>query len=234
MIAEVLAGGPMTTFNTDGSYISANPIRFRVKAYNADGWQAAWSTFELLLTPALAFIGPNIGAVAMSENVASGIAVAFRFQGQLADYELTGTLPDGLVFSETTGNISGTPTTAGVTTGLVITGTDGVYTVDSDTFSITVAAAEEPGSTGVPLQSRRQNSIRTQTSFRSNYDSDFRAYITSEMQGISGSSNELMVQWLRSRLNSQSTSLPALQAEAAADRGVSRWQEISDPTEIGT
>jgi hypothetical protein len=47
MIAEVLAGGPMTTFNTDGSYISANPIRFRVKAYNADGWQAAWAEFTV-------------------------------------------------------------------------------------------------------------------------------------------------------------------------------------------
>jgi hypothetical protein len=47
MIAEVLAGGPTASFAPDGSWISENPIRFRAKAFNVDGWQASWSTFSI-------------------------------------------------------------------------------------------------------------------------------------------------------------------------------------------
>jgi len=47
LLAEVLAGGPMTSFATNGSWVASNPIRFRVKAFNADGWQASWATFSI-------------------------------------------------------------------------------------------------------------------------------------------------------------------------------------------
>ena len=45
--------------------------------------------------------------------------------------------------------------------------------------------------------------------------------------------NEMMIRWLQFKLPSTTTSLQALKAEAAADRGVSGWDEILDPTEIG-
>jgi hypothetical protein len=45
LIAEVLAGGPFKEFNPDGTYILLNPARFRLKAYNADGWSASWAEF---------------------------------------------------------------------------------------------------------------------------------------------------------------------------------------------
>lgn len=55
----------------------------------------------------------------------------------------SGTLPTGLTLNSSTGVISGTPTTAGTTSGIVIRATDGnLDTADSNSFSIDVAAAD--------------------------------------------------------------------------------------------
>ena len=56
----------------------------------------------------------------------------------------------------------------------------------------------------------------------------------SDLDEDSGMLNELAIRWLQLKLTSTTTSLPSLLAEAAFDRGVSRWQEITDPTAIGT
>jgi len=54
----------------------------------------------------------------------------------------SGTLPTGLTLNSSTGVISGTPTTAGTASGIVIRATDdNSDTADSNAFSITVAAA---------------------------------------------------------------------------------------------
>lgn len=56
-------------------------------------------------------------------------------------YALTGTLPAGLTFSASTGAITGTPTTAGTTSGLAITVTDTTGSAPLSGLSVTVAAA---------------------------------------------------------------------------------------------
>jgi len=50
----------------------------------------------------------------------------------------TGTLPDGLSLAALTGVLSGTPTTPGVTSGLVITATNAAGATESEPFDITV------------------------------------------------------------------------------------------------
>jgi hypothetical protein len=56
-------------------------------------------------------------------------------------FALTGTLPGGLSFSTSTGAITGTPTTAGTTTGLNITVTDTSGSAALGTFSLVVNAS---------------------------------------------------------------------------------------------
>jgi hypothetical protein len=56
-------------------------------------------------------------------------------------YALTGTLPDGLVFSTSTGAITGTPTTVGTITGLSIAVTDASGSATLSGLSIVVTAA---------------------------------------------------------------------------------------------
>ena len=60
------------------------------------------------------------------------------------------------------------------------------------------------------------------------------AAMRADLDPDSGFINELAIRWLQLKLTSATTSLPSLLAEAAADRSVSRWQEITDPTAIGT
>lgn len=55
-------------------------------------------------------------------------------------FALTGTLPAGLAFSTSTGAITGTPTTAGATSGLNITVTDSTGSASLGTFSLVVTA----------------------------------------------------------------------------------------------
>ena len=75
--------------------------------------------------------------------------------GDTAAYSAIGTWPAGVTVNSGSGAISGTPTTAGTYAGLQVRRTDsGALTIDSNTFSIVVAAAGGVTFTGtVPNQS---------------------------------------------------------------------------------
>jgi hypothetical protein len=231
-ILEVTAGGPMSSVETDGSWVANNPIDFRVKAYNSEGWAEAWAEFEVRYEGDPVFSGPNIGNRTVAENGSLTISAGDRFTYTNA-YSLTGSLPADLSFDTTTGTISGTATAVGAVGGLTVTGTDGFLTADSDTFSITVVAptVEVEGTT---KQGEQQAYIRSYSGTALHYNADFISMMQDDL-GVTGRSyNALLIQWLQTKLGSSETRLSALMDLAAADRGVSRWQEITDPTAIGT
>jgi hypothetical protein len=231
-ILEVTAGGPMSEVNPDGSWVANNPIDFRVKAYNSEGWAEAWAEFEVRYEGDPVFSGPNIGNRTVAENGSLTISAGDRFTYTNA-YSLTGSLPADLSFDTTTGTISGTATAVGAVGGLTVTGTDGFLTADSDTFSITVVAptVEVEGTT---KQGEQQAYIRSYSGTALHYNADFISMMQDDL-GVTGRSyNALLIQWLQTKLGSSETRLSALMDLAAADRGVSRWQEITDPTAIGT
>ena len=84
------------------------------------------------------------------------------------------------------------------------------------------------------LQGARQAAVRTDTGTALDYNSDMLTLMKSDLSVTSGDYNSLLIQWLQFKLSSASTSLHALMQEAANDRGVDTWQEITDPTAIGT
>jgi hypothetical protein len=113
--------------------------------------------------PDLAFVGPAIGNRTLNQTRPAVISVESRFAGAIS-YSLTGTVPTGMTFSTATGAISGTPTTIQTRTGLVITGTDGVDSVASDTFSIDVVEYVPPDGGGIvmsPLRPAIRGGFRT-------------------------------------------------------------------------
>jgi hypothetical protein len=61
-ILEVTAGGPMSSVGTDGSWVADGPIRFRVKAFNSEGWAEEWATFS---------IGDDAAAIPVSASMSS-------------------------------------------------------------------------------------------------------------------------------------------------------------------
>jgi len=107
------------------------------------GWGFAFSSGGASPTP-VAFSGtvPTLDGTedsAFSEDLSSyfsGTETPFAYSLQ------SGTLPAGLSLNTSTGVISGTPTTAGTATGLVVRATDdSANTADSNSFSIDIAAA---------------------------------------------------------------------------------------------
>lgn len=117
----------------------------KVRATDAATTHADSNTFAFVVSPpALVYSGtianqtPTVGA-AFSLNVSS------HWSGGVTPYAYTvnaGTLPAGLSLNSSTGVISGTPTTAGTSSGVVIRATDAAaQTANSNSFSLTVAAA---------------------------------------------------------------------------------------------
>jgi len=104
--------------------------------------------FTVLLEPAgptpVAFTG-TVPTLNGTEGVAFSESLASYFSGTETPFAFTvqsGTLPAGLTLNSSTGLISGTPTTAGDATGIVIRATDDATdTADSNSFTISIAAA---------------------------------------------------------------------------------------------
>ena len=109
-----------------------------------------WNAWTIAVKPTgggstpIAFAG-TIPTLNGTEGSAFSEDVSSYFSGSETPFAYTvqsGTLPTGLSLSSSTGVISGTPTTAGTSSGIVIRGTDATpYTADSNSFSIVIAAA---------------------------------------------------------------------------------------------
>ena len=83
------------------------------------------------------------------------------------------------------------------------------------------------------IQGTQQSNIRTDSGTATFYNGDFIDLMHADLGVSTGTYPELLVAWLQFKLTSTNTRLNGLKAEAAADRGVSRWEEIEDPTAIG-
>jgi hypothetical protein len=94
---------------------------------------------------AVSFTGtiPTLNGTQGTSFAAQSPTIASYFSGSLTPFTysiFSGTLPAGLSLNSSTGVISGTPTTAGTTTGLVIRATDASSnTANSNSFSIVIA-----------------------------------------------------------------------------------------------
>ncbi len=140
----------------------------------------------------------------------------------------SGTLPAWASLGASTGIISGVANAYGTTTVTVrVTG-------DSTFIDLTVEIDVTRNPATDNIQGKKQGRYRAAAATASGFNSDWIAAMRADLVDDSGSINELAIRWLQQKLSSSTTSLPSLLAEAAADRGVSRWQEIDNPTAIGT
>lgn len=171
---EQVSGGKLGATASSGlwTYIGGTPTMATI---NADIVWIAW--FDVVLTPTqISDLYASLGANNAFALVESGAATPVTFSGSVANqtgtegaafsldlstfftgtetpfaYSVqTGALPAGLSLNSSTGVISGTPTIAGVSSGIVIRATDATPdTADTNSFSITINAANtSPSFTG--------------------------------------------------------------------------------------
>lgn len=162
-----VSGGQLGSDGTGGywSYIGGTP---GVASMDADIVWIAW--FDKALTSqevselyaslgagnTFGLVGnPDSGPVAFSgqvadqlgtQNVLFSLDVGSKFAGALKPFAYSihsGTLPTALTLNVSTGVISGTPTTTGTASGVVVRATDsGSNTADTNPFSITINASD--------------------------------------------------------------------------------------------
>ena len=84
------------------------------------------------------------------------------------------------------------------------------------------------------IQGQQQAAIRVDSGTTLHYIGDFLDLMYADLGITEGPYPAVLVSWLQFKLTSTGTNLNGLKAEAAADRGVSRWEEITDPTAIGS
>lgn len=103
----------------------------------------AGNSFGLVSSPLVT--SGTVPAQTGSVSVAYSLNTSSYFSGSQTPFSYSvqaGTLPAGLTLNASTGVISGTPTTAGVSSGIVIRATDaGSNTADTNSFAITINAA---------------------------------------------------------------------------------------------
>lgn len=176
-----LNGGAAASIGASPATISgltaSTPYSIEIRAINATG-AGAWSAVANFTTEAEgpgnlppSFDGPSIAAISATEGVAlSSLDVSSRFSDaeSALTFSAVGSWPAGVTVSSA-GVISGTPTTAGTYSGLQVRATDaGALTADSNTFSITVAAAALPSTITVtdPLKNNTGTVLASQSGVR--------------------------------------------------------------------
>ena len=139
----------------------------------------ALASVAVATTP-VSFAG-TVPAQSATVGTAFSLALASYYSGTVTPFTYSvqaGTLPAGLTLNTSTGAISGTPTTAGTSSGIVIRATDtGSATADSNAFNIVVAAAPvgptitgpggATGSTSVKSQVEGSTAVHTFTADQS-------------------------------------------------------------------
>lgn len=109
-----------------------------------------------------------------TEGTAFSLDLSTYFSGTETPFAYSvqsGTLPAGLSLNSSTGVISGTPTTAGVSSGIVIRATDATPdTADTNSFSITIDEAGAPPDETLPtLTGTVTFTLITQTSYTASW-----------------------------------------------------------------
>ena len=155
-----LAGEEQATFTTGGSIAEpANPDR---SGFDFVGWSTSETSNngdvgnEIGSWPYSPGVTQNISLYAIWDSnltietptnqtatVDSSFSLSAQASGGDGNYQfsVSGTLPPGLSINSSTGVISGTPTTAGTYSNIMITVEEGDSLVDSGAFTITVSAA---------------------------------------------------------------------------------------------
>lgn len=108
------------------------------------------SIFAVSVAPASASATITLTGTIPTQNATEGtpfsVDLSTYFSGTETPFTYavqSGTLPTGLTLNSSTGEITGTPTTPGTASGIVIRATDGnLDTADSNSFSIDVAASD--------------------------------------------------------------------------------------------
>lgn len=131
------------------------------------------ATFSAPSSTPVAFSGSVSNQIG-TEGAAFSINLSTYFSGTETPFAYSvqsGTLPAGLSLNSSTGVISGTPTTAGVSSGIVIRATDATPdTADTNAFSITIDEAGAPADTDPPeLTGVVTFTSITQTSYTANW-----------------------------------------------------------------
>jgi hypothetical protein len=118
----------------------AGPTSYTITATNASG--SATQTFTLTVTVALPAFTLSSSSQLVPVNLAITTVTNTSTGGAITSYSISPAAPAGLTFSNSTGQLSGTPTTAQNATLYTITATNASGSA-TRTFTLTVAVLEE-------------------------------------------------------------------------------------------
>jgi len=142
---------PGLSFNTSTGTLSGTPTtrgtysNIIITAIDAGG-STPMAAFTITVSAA-----PPAPTISGNPSTMDTVGTAYSFTPTATDatsFSYTGTLPPGLVFSTSTGAISGTPTTAGTYSNIQITANNSSASSSLTAFTITVSASQVNGACG--------------------------------------------------------------------------------------
>jgi len=191
MTTGAMTGGTITSIsmglthvgsrNGSGTGFSDAAKWFFVATFDAQLSEAQWDSlrddwFNVLLEPDSGSTPIAFSGTVPAQNATVGTPFSLNLSTYFSGTETpftyavqSGTLPTGLTLNSSTGEITGTPTTAGTASGIVIRATDGNSdTADSNSFSIDVAEAD----TTAPVLTSPTGTATGQTTASGTVDTD--------------------------------------------------------------